>query len=206
MKPSAKKITDLEITQAAHESIMALKGGRLLRNFLNRYFCDRKGFICDLMLSKISTEIVRQKAIRSDRRDAVRFGDRLGFKTRSHKSVMRTREIQMREANRDALVFVQEQMQPAIRRAIQSELRKAGYLLHHSKGGSNYYSKWIDGFSRRDTVRVSNHAVPSTPARNHASMNGGFSWADCDFLDVSEFDTTDEAKAATLEFIAKEAA
>lgn len=89
-----------------------------------------------------------------------------------------------------------------IRRAIQSELREAGFALQRSAGGSNYYERFGDAPDFRcEVVRVSDHHVPHSDERQWNTENGRTSWADRAFLNVQDFDTPEEARQATREFI-----
>ena len=85
-----------------------------------------------------------------------------------------------------------------VRRAIQTTLRQAGYLLEHSADGSNYY--WADN----DVVRVSDHAVPETDERDDNTAQGRTSWAHRAFLDVRDYATAEAAVDATLAFVGKD--
>lgn len=98
-----------------------------------------------------------------------------------------------------------ELLLPAIRRAAQATLRRHGFKLVRSAGGSNYYERGTNFTDNpRISIRISNHDVPMSAERSYNSANGGFSWADSgNSYNINEFDNPDEI-VKSLEEIFKE--
>jgi len=78
-----------------------------------------------------------------------------------------------KKAKRQQATKARYDMAKKVRRAIQKTLRTSGFRLEHTKGGSNYYTKFEN--TGKYTVRVSDHDVPLTPERAYNVNNGGFS-------------------------------
>ena len=99
------------------------------------------------------------------------------------------------EAKRQQSTKARYDMAKKVRRAIQKTLRTNGFRLEYTKGGSNYYTKFED--TGRHTVRVSDHDVPLTPERAYNANNGGFSWADAEYLNPYHYFSEEQAIIAT---------
>jgi len=94
------------------------------------------------------------------------------------------RETMARQAQEEAAFWEGWKEQQAakpemaqVRRKLQSGLRGLGLRMERSEGGSNYYSGTLPN-GERITVRVSDHEVPMTPAREAAREEGRFTWAE----------------------------
>jgi len=134
---------------------------------------------------------IARKALRPRSRDPLADGA-LGLQRRLDYQ-RTTAKIDARQA--------ETKLRAAIRRAIQSELRRACYTLERSDGGSNYYTKWDDNTNQQVTVRLSDHAVPLTPEREYNESLGQCSWAHRDYLDVSDYESVKAARTAAREFV-----
>jgi hypothetical protein len=152
------------------------------------------------MWQEIAAERQRQDAIRLARGAARGTGDPLSvaFSSRHQDAVDRAWKRKWRRKMAAARHL-------PIRRALQATLRKLGFQLEHSGGGSNYYTKWVEGndFTKAGwrTIRLSNHAVPETDERDYNRENGKRDWSHVWYADVMAYDTPAEAVADLLEHL-----
>ena len=101
---------------------------------------------------------------------------------------------------RFAAEVARREMRSAVRRTIQGQMRRAGFRLARSSGGSNYYERITDA-GETQAVRISDHEVPLTAERQFNSDTGGHTWAGADYLDVGDFETPEAARAAARSFV-----